>query len=267
MIKIICCDIDGTLLRDDKSLPDENIKWIKKVVSEQNILFSFISGRMPSGIRQFHNIIGINGPISCFNGCSYYDENDNLVSERRMDRKTSSLILQTARTLELELIFFDGNKWYLESKDGYIYPRKVKLYACEPHIGKMEDLLNEFCPNKILTMSSDINILKEFDKKLIKKGIDSKAVTKYANQDFFEIMPPNVNKGCAIDDICTHYSFDKSEIMAIGDDFNDEAMLEKAGLAVAMQNSVDPLLKKADYITDTNNNAGVAKAIKKFFYE
>jgi len=266
MIKIICCDIDGTLVRDDKTISEENIKWIRGTVKEKNVLFCLISGRMPSGIKQFHKIIGISGPVSCFNGCSFYDENGILYTDRRINEQTGKSVITLAEEMGLELILFDGNKWYLESKDGYIYPRKIKLYACEPEIGKMSVLINQFCPNKILTMSPDKEKLKEFGQRLKQNGLGEEAITTYTNQDFFEIMPPHISKADAIKDIRLHYGFKKEEIMAIGDDFNDEGMLKEAGTAVAMANSVPSLLKMATYITSSNNEDGVGKALEKFYH-
>ena len=43
-IKVICCDIDGTLVRDDKTLSDENAKWIHKAVHEAGVHFCLVSG-------------------------------------------------------------------------------------------------------------------------------------------------------------------------------------------------------------------------------
>ena len=58
----------------------------------------------------------------------------------------------------------------------------------------------------------------------------------------------------------------KSEIIAIGDGGNDIPMFEVSGLKIAMQNSIDIVKEKADYITSSNNESGVAKAIKKFIF-
>ena len=88
----------------------------------------------------------------------------------------------------------------------------------------------------------------------------------YRNQDFLEIMAVGYNKGSAIDALAEHFGIPFSSIMALGDDYNDIPMLEKAGYSVAMENSVPEAKAAAKYITDTNNNDGVAKAIKRFVF-
>ena len=45
-VKVICCDIDGTLVRNDKSLSEENIRWIHRAVHEAGVHFCLVSGRM-----------------------------------------------------------------------------------------------------------------------------------------------------------------------------------------------------------------------------
>ena len=79
-------------------------------------------------------------------------------------------------------------------------------------------------------------------------------------------MGNDYDKGTAIDALGTYYGVDKSCIMAIGDDYNDVPMLQKAGISVAMENSVPEAKAVARYITDTNENDGVAKIIKSLVF-
>ena len=56
----------------------------------------------------------------------------------------------------------------------------------------------------------------------------------------------------------------KEEVIAIGDNINDKKMIENAGLGIVMKGSTPVVVDIAEYITDTNNNEGVAKALEKF---
>ena len=73
-VKVICCDIDGTLVRNDKSLSEENIKWIHKAVHEAGVHFTLVSGRPVNGVLPFYRRMGITGPVSCFNGGTLVDD-------------------------------------------------------------------------------------------------------------------------------------------------------------------------------------------------
>jgi len=79
-------------------------------------------------------------------------------------------------------------------------------------------------------------------------------------------MPSGYDKSSAVDALAKLFNVSLSQIMALGDDYNDTNMLKRAGCSVAMGNAVDEAKQAAKYITDTNNNDGVAKAIKKFIF-
>ena len=81
-----------------------------------------------------------------------------------------------------------------------------------------------------------------------------------------ELMASGYDKGSAIDALSAYYGVEKSCIMAIGDDYNDIAMLQNAGISVAMENAVPEAKAVAKYITDTNNNDGVAKIIQRLIF-
>jgi hypothetical protein len=100
----------------------------------------------------------------------------------------------------------------------------------------------------------------------IKAKIDSSRCTVYRSGDFIEIMPSGYDKSSAVDALAKLFNVSLSQIMALGDDYNDTNMLKRAGCSVAMGNAVEEAKQVAKYITDTNNNDGVAKAIKKYVF-
>jgi len=81
---------------------------------------------------------------------------------------------------------------------------------------------------------------------------------------YLEIMPLNVSKQCAINLLCLKYNIKKSEVFAVGDNFNDIEMIRFAGFGVAMGNAPEDVKKYADFVTYTNDEDGVAYAIEKF---
>ena len=100
----------------------------------------------------------------------------------------------------------------------------------------------------------------------IGEKIEQIRINYYTNSDFLEMMPSGYDKSSAIDALAKLFNVKLSQIMAIGDDYNDVTMLKRAGCSVAMANAVEEAKAVAKYITDTNNNDGVAKAIKKFVF-
>jgi Cof subfamily protein (haloacid dehalogenase superfamily) len=81
---------------------------------------------------------------------------------------------------------------------------------------------------------------------------------------FLEFVSKIAGKGIALAEICKLYDIDKSEIIAVGDNYNDVCMLEYAGLSVAVENAPDDIKAICDHITKSNNNDGVAEIIERF---
>ena len=264
-IRVICCDIDGTLVRDDKSLSEENSRWIHKAVTEKGIHFTLVSGRMASGVRPFYRRMGITGPVSCFNGGTLLDENDNIVSDHRMPHDLAMKLMDIKDRSDVDTVIFDGMTWFLETRDCYCYEMKKKVYESDCKVGDFRELLKNFDTNKIVFLSPDPAKLDQV-KKLIESTIDPKAITYYRNSDFLEIMPSGYDKSTAIVDLAEHFHVSTKQIMALGDDYNDVPMLQKAWWSVAMANAVPEAKEAARFVTDTNNNDGVAKAIKKYVF-
>ena len=96
----------------------------------------------------------------------------------------------------------------------------------------------------------------------MKKYEDLEVVSSSPNN--FEVMNKGTSKGRAVKVLADILNINREEIMCLGDSENDLSMIEFAGLGVAMGNAEEFLKEKADYITDTNENDGVAKAIEKF---
>ena len=82
--------------------------------------------------------------------------------------------------------------------------------------------------------------------------------------DYIEFVPKGITKNKALENLCKKLNICKNEVIAIGDAENDIQMLKFAGMGIAMGNADEKTKSISDYITDSNNNDGVAKALEKF---
>ena len=265
-VKVICCDIDGTLVRDDKSLSEENMEWIRKAVAERNVAFTLVSGRMYNGVRPFYDMLGISGPISCYNGGTLYDDEGNIVEDHRIPHETALKLVEIQRRSKVGMILFNDRKWYLEKLDNYIYPHKRKIYLSECETGSFDRFLGQFDSNKILFMSPSDSDLDRVQAMVKEAGLFEDALTPYRAEHCLELIPASVNKGLAIEALSRHFGVPCANIMALGDDTNDIEMLKTAGISVAMGNAVPAAKQAARFETCTNNENGVAKAIQRFVF-
>ena len=106
-------------------------------------------------------------------------------------------------------------------------------------------------------------IIKALDTKI--KSYNSNNLNIYPSKPtYLEIMPSNASKTSAIEVLCKKFNIQRSEIIAMGDNYNDIDMIEFAGLGIAMGNAPDEVKQYADDITLSNDEDGVAEAIKKY---
>ena len=79
--------------------------------------------------------------------------------------------------------------------------------------------------------------------------------------EYIEFMNPEVTKGRALSALAKSLDIPMETVVAFGDSYNDESLLKTAGFGIAMANGVPPIHACADYITSTNDESGVAKAV------
>ncbi|HLR52116.1 MAG TPA: HAD-IIB family hydrolase, partial [Candidatus Avamphibacillus sp.] len=79
-----------------------------------------------------------------------------------------------------------------------------------------------------------------------------------------EVNPEGVNKANALKTVCKKLGITMDNVLACGDSINDIKMIQEAGVGVAVGNAQQAIKNVADFVTETNNNDGVAKAIEKY---
>ena len=138
----------------------------------------------------------------------------------------------------------------------------------EEHINLLEtdniDFLKDETILKVIIKNSDMNKLQaqEVD---VARLTDYKLEISYSSNMYMEINAKGVNKAVALKKVCDHYGIDMKNVLAIGDNYNDVAMLEEAGRSVAVKNARLQVKESADYVTTHDNNHGaVGEAIEKF---
>lgn len=83
---------------------------------------------------------------------------------------------------------------------------------------------------------------------------------------FIECLPPGIDKGLALEAMLPQLGLKREELMTFGDSFNDIGMIKYAGIGVAMANADEEVKAIADYVTDSNNDDGIATAIEKYIF-
>lgn len=269
-IKMVGVDLDGTLLNTQKQIT-EYTKEIVKKAEEQGCIVLASTGRPLSAVPQ--SILDVVGTkyVVTINGAVIYDMmKKEVIYDNLLPVELAVKALDIFADYDALVEVFIGDDGYTDAKalehveDYVITPPMVK-YMKESRIpteNVKETLLRMNQPiGKAHAIFRDPSQRPEVMERL-KKELDVD-LTSSSPRDL-DVNKKGTNKGLGLVRLGELLGIQREEIMACGDSFNDFEMLEEVGLGVAMANAEESLKKIADYITETNDNDGVAKAIERF---
>jgi Cof subfamily protein (haloacid dehalogenase superfamily) len=266
MFKAVFTDMDGTLLRKDHSISDVSKQVIKKLL-DQGVLVVPISARPLHGMLHLtKDIFPPDIPLVSLNG-SYILLNNEIIYQSNVALEHVAEVQKELEQYGVSAMYYSQMEWHAEKDDEHI-KKEQKITDVKIKIRPFADTLNEWKaknsgPNKILIAGKENSIL-AIEQSLLKKHGDKFNMSK-SKTTYLEVMSLEASKTKAIQFLMNRYGIQQNEIIAIGDNFNDKEMIEFAGIGIAMGNAPDEIKAIADYVTDTNNEDGVAKALIHFF--
>lgn len=270
-IKLICIDMDGTLLMDQQRISEEDKSAIKEAVKKGAVV-AITTGRIYDCARLYSNTIGLKTPIIASNGAYIGGENDEEIYNNPL--KLSDLEDFNIITKKNNLFTYVTTNWGIvstkELPENHVYKVLNKNLPKEKQV-RLEvvkdlgeaftkydgEILKGVCVEKEFK-----DKLKDAKEELILCTKDLEVVSSW--DDNFEIMKRGSSKGEAVKKLAKYLGVSRDEVMCIGDSENDLSMITWAGVGVAMGNAIDKVKEVADYITSDNKHGGVSEAIKKF---
>lgn len=260
--RLIVTDIDGTLV-DDRRRISLKTKMALRNAMEIGIGVSLATGRKKDSAMQFAEQLDILYPIILYNGAKIYDPNsDRYLYERFLDHRISTKALEILDTLypSLNAIAYDNENAYVREKNNVIrrYMEKDKVECIE--VNNWHKILN--APLVKILIIGIRNMLDKYASNLRKELKDPNLVNSESN--YLEILPEGVSKGTALKELCKILNIALDEVIAFGDNENDIDLLRYAGLGIAVSNANPKLREVADYVTTSNTDEGVYRAVKKF---
>lgn len=266
MYKAVFIDMDGTLLQKDHTISEGSIKVIKRLLG-QGVMVVPVSARPLHGILPvIKQVLPDAMPVVSLNG-SYIFHNNEIIYESKVPLQQALAIHRELSRFDVSVMYYSQMEWFAEAdckrikKEQAITAVKIRIQPFGQTLTEWE--LNNSGPNKIL-IAGDKQLIIDVEQKL--GELYGQKLNMYKSQPaYLEVMNLHASKTRAIEFLLTRYGIRQNEIIAIGDNFNDKGMIEFAGKGVAMGNAPDEIKGVADYVTDTNNNDGVAKALNYFF--
>lgn len=271
--RLIAMDMDGTLLNSQKEITSYTKDVLKKAV-ESGVVLAVCTGRLFASADYFADLLGTDVPVIASNGAYIKDRRtDKVIFEKKLGDDRIREITDIVKSYGFSVNYYTTSHVISEnitpatinySRWNESMPEEKRIAV---HIVKGLDNIMECYKDKIIKMVVNAKNLQELEelRSIIKERFDVAVVSSWSNN--IEIMAPEVSKGNAVKILAASYGIDKSQVICFGDNENDISMIEYAKLGIAMGNATEALKAAADYITDTNDNDGVAKAIEKFVLE
>lgn len=259
MIKLIAVDLDDTLLNSEVKISEENKKVIQACL-DQGIHFTFATGRMFRSAVNFAKELELTLPLITYQGALVKTTDNEEIQHHVIEEKVAKDLIDFLKNYDMQLNVYMNDTLYMEKINDF-GKEYVRISRIEHEITSFPEGLHTE-PTKVL-LAGQPELLAEIQDEAIKRYKDVLAITK--SKDYFlEFGNPQAMKGLALKSLADSLGIKKEEVMAIGDGMNDFDMLQYAGLGVAVENAVEPVKEVADFVTASNDQDGVAKAIKKF---
>lgn len=264
MYKLIALDLDETLLKSDKTIDELDALYLKKA-QDMGIYVVLASGRPLYGMRPFLDKLQIpnNGYAVCFNGARVSTVDDKIVYMQCLKGTDIHYFAKLAQEYGVNMHAFDNNGCFSERHSKYS-DLEVSLNHIDLHIVKYNEVPDNEDIIKIMFIDEP-ELLDEAIKKFPKKLYEKYNIVKSA-PFFLEFLNKTADKWFGIKALADSLNIKTEEIMCFGDSQNDQMMIQNAGLGIAMKNATPEVLEVAKYVTDTNNNNGITKALKKFVF-
>ena len=287
MIKLIASDMDGTLLNSNHKIPQNNIELIK-FAQKNGIEFVVATGRAYYEALPALNDENIKCDVISFNGGIIYDKNGNIINITPMKLKDLYYTIEILKSLDISYQLYTKNTIYTKSIETDItaYIDLIRANGEEPneqhlrqeaknrlalgHITEVDNIelyLNQQDNPaiKVIGISNDLEKLKHATELL--SGNDNISVTS-SGANNVEIMDKKATKGEALKIVADIHNINLKNAIAVGDNLNDQAMLDIVEYSIAMKNGNKELQKTAKFITEkTNSEGGVADSVIKLLKE
>ena len=283
MYKLLAVDMDGTLLNRQKAVTLPVKEAIAKLV-KMGVYVTIASGRFPASVWLHGRYLGLNFPLIALNGAVIVDPVTGAEQEtRKLDRGSCVRLADYIEEKNAYVHFYGYNVLYVEEINDINrkwplanvvvdpdkelteenYRGQVNLIRLDP-VGRLSRFVrgSEEPVYKATVIHEDPRMVDELYAEVSKWNEFSVSRT---GKRRFDVNAAGVTKLSALRFLCEKFRIPRGQVVTIGDYDNDLDMLEWAGLGIAMGNSNERAKRAAKAVTLSNDEHGVAVAIKEHF--
>ena len=258
MIRLVITDVDGTLVRTDKSLAPSTIAAVGRL-RDAGVPLGIISARPPFGLKAIADALSLHGLLAGFNGGVVAKPDGTVVERQLLPPEVAQRALALFAQHNVSAWFFTETEWLAQDPNG---PR-VPL---ERHtINTTERIVPDFTPylhacGKVVGVTDDAPLLAHLETEL-QAMVGGTANAKRSQAYYLDVTHPDANKGNAVRTLAAQFGLPLADVAVLGDQANDVPMFKVAGYSVCMGNGPLDVQAEATVVTGRNDDDGWAHAI------
>ena len=257
-IKLVVTDVDGTLVRTDKTLAPSTVDAVTRL-QNAGVPVAIVSARPPFGMRWLQDALRLTGPLAGYNGGCVVAPDGRVVSQRNLPEAQARIALRLFAERGVSAWLFNASDWMI------VDPNGPKLELERMTVRQDERLVDSFEPymtqvGKLTGVTDDHPLLEAVEAEL--QGMLGTAGNAKRSQAYYlDVTHPEANKGNAVRLLAEAAGVGVDEVAVLGDMMNDVPMFEVAGFSVAMGNATDEVKHLATAVTASNEHDGWAEAV------
>lgn len=264
MKKLIAIDLDGTTLNSQSLISTPTEKALKKAIKHGHHV-SIVTGRPYRMSSQFYKQLGLTTPMVNFNGALVHIPNKKWSHEKEtgIQRDLVFDILSQKKALNLDFVAAENKDTFFIDSLEYFDANFFASDATENNLLTTKNLITDPTSMMVRTINSEAQ--KVSDSLMAQYGDLIDVRTWGGPTPILEIVSKGIQKAKGVEQVSNFLGIKRKDIIAFGDEHNDEEMLEYVGWGVAMKNGVEKTKAVAnDITTETNDEDGLAKYLENY---
>jgi hypothetical protein len=264
-IRLVCFDVDHTLLTDQQELTPKTAQTICDL-QKQEIKVILATGKNLAAVQEIVDRFSLDDPLIFINGCLIQYRGGRVAYKRTLQPQYARQVLRLGDEQGLDMLLYFTNDVVVRA--GGTFNNALDKYGGpSPRVvSDWEDLGDEL--DRILKISfihAESHTPLEAMDIVLKHNIPDGIDTCFSLPILLEVHPAGVSKGTALREVANILNIPMQAILAFGDGNNDLEMLRYAGIGVALENATPELKNAANYVVPSNNEEGPARFLRDFF--
>lgn len=261
-IRLFLADVDGALVTTDKVLT-EAARAAVRDLDRAGIAFAITSGRPPRGMHMLIAPLALRTAVAGFNGGVLVNPDLSVIESHTLDPAAATKAVQLILDAGLDVWVYTETEWLIRDGDAPHVAREAWTVQFDARVVPAFTDAHMERAVKIVGISDDPDLVAACEM-AARNTLGTQASAARSQPYYLDVTHPLANKGTVVATLSRLLGIPLAQIATMGDMPNDVSMFQKSGFSIAMGNASDAVKAQASAVTDSNENEGFAKAVRRF---